>query len=76
MAALGLSGQAFRERAKWWVVTVILGYCYNGYCDKLPTVTVFKKPKRSKMAILYYKIIGLCDIHLLLQFPLVPTGSR
>ena len=36
--------------------TVLLGYCDNGYCDKLLTVTVFCSPQRSKIAILYYSI--------------------
>ena len=37
--------------------TVLPAYCDTGYCDKLLIVAVFVKHKRSKMIILYCKII-------------------
>ena len=56
-------------------VTVLLDYVDNGYCDKLFIATVLSQPYRSKRAILYRKIIGYYDIHLLWQFSLVCTNS-
>ena len=42
----------------------------NAYCDS------FCKLKRSRMEILYFKIIGYCDIRLFWQFSLIQTVSK
>ena len=74
-AATAPLGLGSCRRSPWHVFTVLLGYCDNRCCDKLINVTVFCQQKRSKMAILYCKITGYCEICILLQFSLAPTVS-
>ena len=92
MAIGHTSASPFNDRSLMYrvnLVVVVLGWvvCDIGHSTTCPVqcfplivtpdiVTVCVNNKRSKMTIVYCKIIGYCDICLLRQFALVPTVSQ